>query len=126
MTDTNTPLDDAIDTDTDVLRQVASSYPKIQDDIQELDQAKKPLSKQLNSHKRTVKKVLKRKLEELQEDDSTVTEVVVQMGNTTFRLEQVEKCPPCKVDDLYAFFDREHVEQYIKATRKKRLKLSVD
>ncbi len=126
MTDTNTPSDDAIDTDTDALRQVASNFNNIQADIQELDQAKKPLSKQLNSHKRTVKKVLKRKLEELQEDDSTVTEVVVQMGNTTFRLEQVETCPPCKVDDLYAYFPKEHVEEYIEKTRKKRLKLSID
>lgn len=126
MTDTNTLSDDITDTDTDALRQVASSYSKIQDDIQELDQAKKPLSKQLTSHKRTVKKVLKRKLEELQEDDSTVMEVVVQMGNSTFRLEQVETCPPCKVDDLYAYFPKDHVEEYIEKTRKKRLKLSID
>ena len=126
MTDTNTPTNDAMDTDTDALRQVASSYSKIHDDIQELDQAKKPLSKQLNSHKRTVKKVLKRKLEELQEDDSTVMEVVIQLGNTTFCLEQVETCPPCKVDDMYAYFPKEQVEEYMEKTRKKRLKLSIE
>lgn len=121
MADTTPPP-----TDAEILNRVATDIPELQTEIENLDHAKKPFTKKLSKHKSTVRKILKRKLEEMQEDDPSVTEVVLEVGDTTFRMEELTSCAPCKVDEMHAFFSKENVEKYMQAVEKKRLKMSID
>lgn len=121
MTDTTPPP-----TDADILNRVASDIPGLQSEIESLDHAKKPFTKKLSKHKSSVRKILKRKLQEMQEDDPSVTEVVLEVGDTTFKMEEVVSCAPCKVDEMLAFFSKENVEKYMQAMEKKRLKMSIE
>ena len=113
-------------TDADILNRVALDIPGLQSEIENLDHAKKPFSKKLSKHKSSVRKILQRKLEQVREDDPSVTEVVLEVGDTTFRMEELTSCAPCKVDDMHAFFSKENVEKYIETMQKKRLKLSIE
>ena len=121
MADTTTPPSDA-----DILNQVALAIPDLQSQIENLDHEKKPFSKKLSKHKSSVRKILKRKLEELQDTDPTATAVVLEVGNTAFRMEEVVSYPPCKPDDMITFFSKENVEKYMETMQKKRLKMTIE
>ena len=112
--------------DADILNRVALAIPSLQTEIENLDHAKKPFTKKLSKHKSSVRKIMKRKLEEAQDRDPSITETILEVGGTTFKMEEVVSCPSCKVDDLHAFFAEENIEKYMQATEKKRLKLSIE
>tara|TARA_B100000683_G_C12125512_1_gene405335 strand:+ start:75 stop:446 length:372 start_codon:yes stop_codon:yes gene_type:complete len=112
--------------DNDILNNAADSIPPIQQEIQNLDHAKKPFMKQVGKHKKAIRKVLKRKLETLQLQDPQATEIEVEVGDFIFRLEEITSCAPCKFEDMPAFFSKENIEKYEEAMTKKRLKLNIE
>lgn len=112
--------------DQAIIDEVASDVDQVRAQIAQLDNSKKPLSKKLSKHKSSVRKLMKRKLEEAQVNDPTLDSLVIKVGNTTFTLEQVKSCAPCKVDDMEAFFNKDNVDKYKAAMEKKRFKLNVE
>ena len=112
--------------ETEVLGRVASEYPKTLDEISDLDDQKKPLTKKLSKHKGAVRKIMKRKLDAIREEDPDTLELVLQVGNTTFKLEEVTSYKACVVEEMDAFFAADAISKYKEAVEKKRLKLSVD
>lgn len=112
--------------EVELLNHITIAIPSLQTEIEQLDHAKKPFTKKLSKHKSNVRKIMKRKLEEAQDHDPSTTEISLDVNDITFKMEEVVSCPPCKVDDMLAYFSKENVEQYMQATEKKRLKLTIE
>lgn len=110
----------------EALAVVAKEYPKTLDEISDLDDAKKPLTKKLSKHKSAVRKIMKRKLEALREEDPGVGNMTLQVGNTTFVLEEVTSYKACPVEEMEAFFPLDAIAKYKEAVENKRMKLSVE
>ena len=105
---------------------VADQFEATLDEIDRLDEQKTPLVKRHSKHKSSVRSKMKRKFEETLAENPETTEVTMKLGNTTFKLEEIESCPPCKDDDLEQYFSPENVAKYREARTKKRLKLSFE
>jgi len=105
---------------------VATEYPKTLDEISDLDDAKKPLTKKLSKHKGAVRKIMKRKLESVRETDADANSLVLQVGNTTFKLEETVSYKACPVEEMEAFFAPQAIAKYKEAVENKRMKLSVE
>lgn len=113
-------------TDEETMEMVKTKYPETMDELAELDDQKKKLTKTLSKCKSSVRKILKRKLEKTQAQDPTATEVEVSVGDLTFRLFEKESCAPCKVDDMHTYFTPENIAKYQEGATKKRMAFSVE
>ncbi len=113
-------------TEQDALAVVAKEYPKTLDQISDLDDLKKPLTKQLSKHKSAVRKIMKRKLDTVREATPDTTTLVLDVGNTTFRLEEIVSYKACPVEEMEAFFLPEAIAKYKEAVENKRMKLSIE
>lgn len=112
------------DEEDKVLDQVSTEFNSTLNEIKELEETKKPLTKKINKHKSGIKKIMKRKLEEIQSREPDVTDVDMKVGNTVFTLEQVTSCAACKVENMDAFFEPENIKKYQDVMEKKRLKIT--
>ena len=119
-------MTDVQEAEQNALAVVAKEYPKTLDEISDLDDAKKPLTKKLSKHKNAVRKIMKRKLETLREQDPDTNTLSLQVGNNKFILEEVVTYKACPVEEMEAFFSHESIQKYKDAVENKRMKLSVE
>lgn len=127
MTSNTLPMADHTNqAEQDALALVAQEYPRTLDQISDLDDAKKPLTKKLSNHKSAVRKIMKRKLDQVREDNPDATSLTLQVGNTVFTLEEVVSYKACPVEEMDAFFSQDQIAKYKEAVENKRMKLSTD